>query len=248
MVKKQSVLGAFMVLLVCLVLALALLLGGCASTGSTGSSGNSQTGIWVSGTGKTTADPDVAILQLGVEARASTVKQAQGDATAAMNSVMGALSANGVSSKDIQTQVYSIWPVTKWVDDSNEQIIVGYMVTNMVTAKVRDTSKAGIVVDAVAEAGGNLTRVQGISFNVDDPTPYQSVARVKAVADAQAKAQQMAKLGNVTLGRLTYMSESASVPPPVPVAYMADRAGGTTPISPGETEITVTVQMAFDIQ
>jgi len=246
---KKDVIGAgLMVLLACTVLAGSLLLGGCTSTAPSVSGGNSQTGIWVSGTGKTTAVPDVAVLQLGVEARASTVKQAQSDAAAAMNSVMDALSANGVASKDIQTLVFSIAPVTKWVQDTNEQITVGYVVTNTVTAKVGDTGQVGTVVDAVAAAGGNMTRVQGISFKVDDPTPYYSTARVKAVADAQAKAKQMAALGNVTLGKLTYMSESSYLPSSAPVAYMADKAGGATPISPGETEITITVQMAFDIR
>jgi uncharacterized protein len=249
-----------------LVLAVSLLLVGCESqegsssveaqgttlpqsinvalTGST----SQQTGIWVSGTGEVTATPDIAILTLGVQAQESTVQAAQSEATVAMNAVMDALKANGVADKDIQTQWYNISPVTKWDDKTNEQITTGYSVSNTVTAKIRDVSKAGIIIDAVAAAGGNLTRINGISFTVDNPTAYDSQAREKAMQDAAAKAQQLASLAGVTLGKVIYISESGSyIPQPIRLDASSGVGSASTPISPGELDITLTVQVGYAI-
>jgi len=238
-----------LLLVIGLVLAVSLLLVGCETQETTGASGSQQTGVWVSGTGKVTAVPDVAILSLGVEAQEKTVKAAQSEASSAMNAVGDALKTNGVADKDIQTQWYSISPVTKWDDKTNEQITTGYSVTNMVTIKIRDITKAGTIIDAVADAGGNLTRINGISFTMNDPTAYNNQAREKAMQDAAAKAEQMATLAGITLGKPIYISETNSyIPTPY---YLKDYAAGSsasTLISAGELDITLTVQVGYAIE
>ncbi len=220
------------------------------SVPNSGWNSNSQfTGIWVTGQGEVTVVPDVAILSLGVEAQAPTVQQAMAEAAGAMDRVMAALRANGVAERDIQTQWFNIYPVRRWVDDERE-VLIGYRVTNMVRAKIRDVEATGSIIDQVAEAGGDLTRIHGVSFTVDDPSQYDNEAREKAIADAQAKAQHLAALAGVDLGRPFYISESGGFVP-IYRDYAMMEAGGIlppTPISPGETEITLTVQMAFAIE
>ncbi len=210
-----------------------------------------QVGIWVTGEGKVTAVPDVAILSLGVEAEAKTVAEAQRQAAEAMNKVMKALLGNGVLEKDIQTQFYSIHPLKRWIEKEQREEIIGYQVTNTVTAKIRKLDKAGLIIDAVTQAGGDLLRIQDINFTIDDPTPYYREAREKAVKDAVAKAKQIAEVAGIKLGKVIYVSEGiAYVPPPrlgikaltetpVPVPL--------TPISPGELQISLTVQMVYKI-
>lgn len=206
------------------------------------------TGIWVTGQGEVTVVPDVAILSLGVEAQASTVEQAMDQAAVAMDRVIAALRANGVAERDIKTQWFNIYPVRRWVDNERE-VLIGYRVSNMVSVKIRNVDATGRIIDAAAQAGGDLIRIQGVSFTVDDPSQYHTEARAEAVADARAKAQQLADLAGVQLGRPFYISESGGFVPIYREYAMAD--GGavpTTPISPGETEVTLTVQMAFAIQ
>jgi uncharacterized protein YggE len=212
-----------------------------------------QTGIWVSGTGKVTVTPDIATLSLGIEAQADTVAEAQEQAATAMESVMTALAENGVADKDIQTQYFSIYQVTRWDDYKDEQVVTGYRVTNMVTVKIRDIEQAGPIIDAVAAASGDYTRINNISFSVDDPTPYYEEARQKAMVYAKAKAEQMADLAGVKLGQPTYVSESTQNYITRNVYY--DTAGGAIPapvevptsISAGEMELTATVQVAYAI-
>jgi len=184
-----------------------------------------------------------------VEAQAPSVAQAQSDAAGAMDKVMKALAGNGVQDKDIQTQQFSIYPIIRWIEEENREEIIGYRVTNMVTAKIRALDKTGIIIDAVAEAGGDLTRINDISFAVDDPTPYYKEAREKAVKDAVARAKEIAEAAGIKLGKPIYISEG-TVYVPSPVRYEAfakEAPAPPTPVSPGELEIKLTVQMVYEI-
>lgn len=234
----------------------AVLLAGCGGTTNVGAVDlnltTQQSGIWVTGEGEATAVPDVATLRLGVEATQDTADEAQAQAAEAMDRVMTALKDNGVAEKDIQTEHFRIHRVTRWDRDEDEEVVVGYRVSNIVTAKIRDVEEAGSIIDAVVEAGGDLIRVDDISFSVDDPSPYYKEAREKAMADALAKAEQLAKAAGVRLGEPTYVSESTYVTPPIfPRAMMeaipAPAPAVETPISPGEMEIRATVQVAYAI-
>ncbi len=238
-------------LVVAAVLSLAVL-AGCASTNAAtvAPGNNQQTGIWVTGLGTVTVVPDVAIIRLGVNVQDSSVAAAQARATDAMNKVMAALTAGGVAAKDIQTSFFNISKVTRWDDKGQQEIIIGYRVTNVVTAKVRDISKAGAIIDSAAAAAGDVIQVDSIAMTVDKPTTYHEQARAKAVADAEAKAKQLAREAGLTLGKAFYITESGnSVPPPIYYYPSAkDAASSATPISPGETEINLTVQVAYAIQ
>ena len=210
-----------------------------------------QEGIWVTGEGKVSVVPDIANLQLGIEAQEASVAAAQSQAAEAMDRVMTSLSSNGVAKKDIQTQYFNISRVTRWDDGNQKEVTIGYRVTNTVTAKIRDIEKTGEFIDTVVVAGGDMTRVNGIYFSVDDPTPYKKEARDKAVADAKEKAEQLASQAGVKLGKAIYITESFYYPPtPRYGGVMMEAAApamAPTPISPGETEITLNVEIAYAI-
>ena len=246
-------------LVVGLVLVLAIVgLAGCGSSSAALGEitelnlSSQQQGIWVTGQGEVTAVHDIATLRLGIEAEEVSVAEAQTQATEAMDKVMIALTENGVAKKDIQTQYFSIRRITKWDRQKEEEVVTGYRVTNMVTAKIRDIDKAGTIIDAVAEAGGDLTRIDSVNFSVDDPSDYYEEAREEAMADAKAKAKQLAQLAGVTLGKPTYISEGIQVPPIVPVPRVAYEYGEAvaveTAISPGELEISLSLQVVYAIR
>lgn len=212
---------------------------------------SSQQGIWVTGTGEVSAVPDIVNLRVGIEAEEASVAEAQTQAAEAMDDVMAALIANGVAEKDIQTQYFSIQRVTRWDRDTEQEVVVGYRVTNMVTARIRDVDEAGNIIDAVAEAGGDLVRIDSINFSIDDPSDYYDEARVEAMADAKDKAEQLAELAGVTLGKPTYISEGAQATPiferAVGYAFAEEAVVKETPISLGELEISLAVQVTYAI-
>jgi len=250
-----------LLLAICLMLVLAVSAAGCdggffSPTPKAPSSGglisSQNTGIWVTGEGKVTVVPDVAILSLGVEAQAATISEAQSQASGAMGAVIKELDSRGVDEKDIKTQRFSIYPVRKWVKDREEEVLIGYRVNNMVTAKVRKVEDTGAIIEAVARAGGDNIRIDNISFTVDDPTAYHKEVREKAMTDAEAKARQLADVGGVKLGAPTYISESGGVIPMPRISYAevgpVPAAAPPPPISPGETEIRLTVQVVYSIR
>jgi len=212
---------------------------------------NNQQGIWVNGQGKVTVTPDIAYISMGVSAQAATVTEAQAQAAAAMDKVIAALKSNGVAEKDIQTQYYNIQQLTRYDNVTQQSVVTGYMVSNSVNVKIRDVGKAGVIIDAVAAAGGDYTRINGVNFSIDKPEQYYAQAREQAMADAKTKANQLAQLAGVTLGRATYITESTSspyVPYPYPIKAADAVQSSTTYITPGEMDVTVSVQVAYAIQ
>jgi uncharacterized protein YggE len=208
-------------------------------------------GISVSGEGQASAAPDMAVLGLGVSAKAATVKAANSQVQEAMSDLLDSLEDNGVQEKDIQTSQFSVYPEYDYRD--GEQILTGYRVSHMVQVKVRDVDKVGEVIDDAVEAGGDLLQVQSISFTIDDTTALRSEAREEAVTDAQAKAEELATLVGVSLGKPTYISESISTPY-YPQTYLdrglgyAEEVAPVTEISAGELEVVVSVYITYAIE
>lgn len=212
--------------------------------------GSSQQGIWVSGQGIVSVTPDIATLDVGVSVRADKVADAQSQAAADMTKVISALTNNGVDQKDISTRYYTINPITKYDNTTQTSMITGYQVSNTVSVTVRKIENVGTIIDAVAAAGGDATRINSIKFSVDNPDQYYSQARTLAMSNAKAKATQLASLAGVTLGKPYYISESTpSTPQPYVVSAPAIAAPETsTPINPGQTKITLDIQVAYAIQ
>ena len=202
-------------------------------------------GIWVTGVGEVSVIPDIAVLVLGVEAQKDTVAEAQQAAAGAMGGVMNVLEDYGIDDKDIQTRQFSIQPVYRW--DDGEQILLGYRVTNIVTVKIRDIDDTGGIIDDAVAAGGDYTRVSSVGFTIDEPEAYYEDAREDAMKDAKDKAQHLAELGGVKLGKLTYINEYSGYIPP-PVIYRDVEEATSSSISPGELEIQLTVQVVYSIE
>jgi uncharacterized protein YggE len=171
-----------------------------------------------------------------------------------MDAIFAVLSAKGVEDKDIRTTNFSIYPQYSYPREG-EPVLTGYRVNNQVSVKVRDLDSIGEVIDDVADAGGDNTRINGIRFIIDDDSEAQVQARELAVNAAMAKAEQFAELTNVTLGKLMYISESGGGVVYPERAYegevymKADMSSvPTTSISGGEMEVRINVQAVFGIE
>ena len=218
--------------------------------------GEESRGIQVNGTGRVAIAPDIALLYLGVEVMDETVAEARGGAATAMNAVMAALRARGIEDRDIQTSLLNISPeytyeeVFKDGARSDRRVLTGYRVNNNVVVTVRDLDAVGEIVDEVAEAGGDATRIENVNFSAEDTTEAKREAREKAVMDAIDRADQLAAHTGVTRGSLTSVSESYdSYPVPrasYDSAFLMAEAG--TSVSPGELQITVNVFAVFAIE
>ncbi len=199
--------------------------------------------ITAQGVGKITGTPDVLTISLGVETRAASAKDALEQNNTAAAGVIAVLKDSGVAPADLQTSQLSVYPT---YSDKND--ITGYQVTNSVTAVLRDIASSGAVIDAVAQKAGNAVRVQQLSFSIDDDSALRAAARADAVKQAQAQAKQLADAAGVQLGAVHSIVESSGSEP-MPVYAAADSAGAPSPapIEPGSQELSVVVQVVYDI-
>lgn len=205
--------------------------------------------ITVVGEGKVRVKPDIAQASIGVEVINGDVKQASADATATMEKLLEALKAQGVAENDIQTSYFNVWVERPYSPEGTPSAEALYHVSNTVNVTIRDLSKVATTLGAAIEAGANT--VNSVTFSVADPSELEIQARQEAIAKAQAKAQELAGLTNVTLGEVVSVSETS--PGAIPFYDTANYAqgvggGGVGPISPGEVEVSVQLQVAYAIQ
>ena len=207
------------------------------------------TGISVSGTGRATAEPDLVLLQLGIEVERSTVAAAREDAAASQQAILDALQANGVDEDDIQTVQLSVGTRYDYSSD-NERVLRGYNVSHVVSITLRGVEGASAVIDAAIAAGGNNVIVRDIAFAIEDPTELREAARRDAVEDARERASQLAEAAGIKLGRPISIVESGFTPFQQRGVDEAafDQADTATPIQAGELEILVRVNILYAIE
>lgn len=212
--------------------------------------------IPVTGEGKVTGQPDVAVLSLSMTSRTDDVSGAFGDVQGATQKVMDSLKAAGVNEKDIQTAGFSISPESQYDPQTGVSTPLGIRVTNSLTVKMRDLTKVGATVNEIVTLGGSLVQFGGVSFAIDDPAPLQQQAREKALVDAKAKAAQMAAGLGLTLGQPVFAVEGSFdvfrlcgrttdpsldryAPAPLP------KTGGGAGFAAGTLEIAATIQVCY---
>jgi len=200
--------------------------------------------ISVAGTGTVTLVPDVADLRVGVVVQRAKVKDAREAAAIAMQGVVRALRAAGVAERDIRTTTLSLQPTYDYSTNGAPPKITGYELRNGVVATVRDLDKLTDAVDGALTSGG--TTLDGITFRVDDPTGAEAQARTQAMKEARARADALASAAGVTIVGVSTISEtSAPTPWPVPYAGEARADAASTPILPGTSDVSVTVNVVY---
>jgi uncharacterized protein YggE len=204
-------------------------------------SGASPRTITVHGTGTVKVTPTTADFTFGVAANAETASAALAANAALMNKVISALKGRGIAGADIQTAQISLQPNRNQAGDK----ILNYTATNTVTARVRSIGKAGPIVDAGVKAGSN--EIGGPTFNVLDELAVSRKALMVAMADANLRAQAIAKAAGVKLGDVQTVSDQ-STSEPVPIGALADAKAASTPVSPGRVEIQADVTVVYAIK
>jgi len=217
------------------LLVVAALLAGCATTGAPGAS---EPGIAVQGIGRVSLPPDTVTVDIGAEARAAQLADATAEVDRRMREVLARVKVAGV---DVRTIGYNVEPIA----DSRPQAgdagsrIIGYRATNIIQARTHDVAGIGRLVDAAVAAGANVVR--SLRFSLDPPDRAESDARRLALQDAASKAQQLAAAAGVKLGRLLAVTESSGGVRPMGVTMMA------APVEAGQLDITVIVQARYAI-
>jgi uncharacterized protein YggE len=192
--------------------------------------------VTASGVGTATAVPNEAQMSFGVESRAPTATGAVAANADAMRKVINAL--RQARAREIATQWVSVYPVSR--DDGG---VDGYSASNSVSA-VSDVGDAASLIDAAVEAGANSISGPGLSSSNAEELYRQALG--KAIAEARARAQVLAKAAGRSLGEISAIVEGSGA---MPLPY-AERAAldASTPIVPGEQETSATVSVTFSLR
>jgi uncharacterized protein YggE len=211
-----------------------------------------EPGITVSGEGEVRAEPDIALVTVGVTHTAPSSQDAMDEVSRRQTAVIAAARSLGVESRDIQTTGLSLSPVYRPRPRSDENPeIEAYRASNNVSLTVRDLRRISSVLDAVLASGANS--VSGLRFSFANPEALRLQALTHAIANAEAKAQAMAAVAGVSLtGVIAIQEESVSFPTPqaqadfvraVPAAAPAP----APPVESGEMVIRARVRVTYGL-
>jgi uncharacterized protein YggE len=199
----------------------------------------------VSGSSEVLAEPDEAVVRLGIVKQANVAETAQQQANQVAEEILKAIGGVGVPSKDIQTSRLVLSPV---YGRDAERRIVSYNATNTVSVRLGNLSIVGNVIDAGLKAGAN--ELEGVQFHLKNELPSREQALREAVQEARGKAQAMAEALRVNLAEVLEATEGGvTVSPRVQAlqAVAGTRPATPTPVSPGEIEIRANVTLRYRI-
>lgn len=216
--------------------------------------------IRVAGEGKAMAVPDIAQFSFSVITEGDNIQQIQGENVKKINQAIDYLKSEGVAKEDIETRSYDLQPRYEYFNCPSSPAggggvcppprISGYTLSQTVAVKLRNFDKTGSILAGTVSKGANS--ISELSFTLDDKVKVENEARAKAIAQAKVKAQAVAEAADVKLGRLLGISEYASYPPS---GFEGMGKGGassamilTPQIEPGSEEITITVDLIYEIR
>lgn len=203
--------------------------------------------VEVSGSGEATAQPDRALVSIGVTGEADTAQAALEANNRAMEQAIAAVKQAGVPAAQIRTETVQLHPRYGQPQRSTQGVgaaiaVTGYEAVNTVRVRVDELAKLGRLLDAVVTAGANT--IEGIQLEVSDPAALLDQARAAAFADALHKARQLAGLAGQRLGEVLSISEFGPSPRPLMTRAVMAKAAAV-PIEPGTQTITADVQVSW---
>jgi uncharacterized protein YggE len=210
--------------------------------------GGSSPKLTVQGTGLATGTPDILTVDVGIDVTDPTAQEALADDNTRATAVTAVLTQGGVAAKDIQTTDVSVNP-----DYSDKGVITGYEVSNTLTAILRNFATAGSLIDSVAGAGGNATRLDSLNFSVEDTRSLEDEARNDAVHQAVSHAKSMAVSAGERLGPVCSLSDQSQIDNyEEPFASAAglpsgDKAAAAVPLDAGSQQETAQVTMVYSL-
>lgn len=207
----------------------------------------------VSGMGKVSVTPDIAKVNLGIESNGVVLKRVQDEVNTKSKNLVAKLKNLGINEKDIKTTNYYVYPNYDY--QNGGQKINGYRVSTSYEVTIKDFDKVNDVLVLGPEAGANIAG--GVNFEINDDTKKEKLneAREIAVKEAKDKAQGLSKASGITLGKIINISEEMGgsqirqYAVPMASGMALDSKSVAQPeIQAGETDISVTVSLSYEVR
>ncbi|MCX6824990.1 MAG: SIMPL domain-containing protein [candidate division SR1 bacterium] len=255
--SKQSTNGFFL-LGAALILALTTFFVGNAMIQSNKNNQQTSQGVTntisVMGEGKASVAPDMLVINVSISELATTTELAQSQANDKVSKLKDILKTADIADKDIKTTNVNAYP--EYDRNQTGRKLLGYRAQQSIAINVigdKFAEKGGNIVTQISKIGG--VNVDNTYFDLKDKNTAYAGAREKAFADAKAKAEQLAKAGGVTLGKPVMITDNSYSNVPGPIYYAKGMGAMATPdaavsntLSPGETEVTININIMYQIK
>jgi uncharacterized protein len=204
--------------------------------------------LTVAGSGLASATPNLLTVAIDINVTGSGAQVSLTDDSSRAGAVTAVLEPGGVAAQDIQTSDVSLQP-----QYSLTGAVTGYQMSNTITAKLRDFTTAGSILDQLASAGGNATRIDSLTFSIADPRSIEDQARTDAVHQAVSHAQSMARAAGERLGPVCSMSDQSSATFPQyntfdEAAPGMTASGATVPLEAGTQQESAQVTLVYGLE
>ena len=210
--------------------------------------------ISVTGIASISVDPDLLVIQFGVETQKLTAKDALESNSALLSGVVESVKAVGISEDDLSTSRFNIMPIYDSYRDEKTgrytQELLGYRVSNVIMVETANLDAAADIIDSAVLAGAN--RVDSVYFTLSPEKNLQIKDDLieKAVLNAKTKAENaLAPLNHKIIGvKAISLSEFGMPPPMFDGGFaMAESAvfKSSTPVFSSDQEVSTTANVIF---
>jgi uncharacterized protein YggE len=187
-----------------------------ASTWAIGAEAERPRTISVTGQAEIQAEPDRALLTLGVEARKLKMEEARAEVTKTVDAVLKLTRDLKIDPKYVRATRISVQPEYNWDNNARERNLIGYYVSRQVEIELRDLEKLGQLLEKSVDLGVN--QIGDPRLDSSKRRELEREALAKAVADAKLNAEAVAKAAGARIGPpRTIAASSGFVPPPMPM-------------------------------
>lgn len=201
--------------------------------------------VTVVGSGDVQGRPDTLNTNVSIEATAPDVTAAMNQTSDRMQAVISALTNSGIDRNDISTTNVTLQPQ---YGSGDNPAIIAYQASNSISVKIRNLNNASQTLGLIGTTGGDATRINSVSYAIDDDSQLVKDARTRAFDDAKDRAEQYAQLAGLTLGKVISISESAGATPPTPAPTPMPRAAmEAVPLEPGQQTVTFSVTVIWEL-
>ncbi|MBI3224960.1 MAG: SIMPL domain-containing protein [Mycolicibacterium cosmeticum] len=202
--------------------------------------------VTVVGSGKVQGTPDTLTVSASMEATAPDITAALNQTSQRQQAVINALGGAGIDKKDISTSQVSLQPQYN-IDGST---ISGYRASNSIDVKIRKIDTASNILALITNNGGDATRINSVTYSIEDDSQLVKDARARAFNDAKDRADQYAQLSGLSLGKVISISEVSGSPgpnPPTPTPMPRAAMAEAVPLEPGQQTVGFSVTVVWEL-
>jgi len=208
--------------------------------------------VSVTGSGEVKAQPDMAYVTLGVEARKPTLAAARTEVNAAVERLLALTRELKIEPKFVDSTRLQVQPDYRWDEKASKQVLLGYVVNRQIEVEVHDLDRLGTLLEKSVSAGVN--QLGGARLDSSRRKELEREALTKAVDDARLNADALARAAGAKLGPVQSISAAGTMPVPMyaqkamsvaaapPMADEADQS-----YQPSEMKFTANVSAQFEL-